>query len=157
MTERSAFIVFASVTSILLNPIVIIVAGSVLAIGILVTALFLLRNSGKKKGTKAGASPAWQRQEQQAGAPGAWNQPGGGAPASPDWAQQQADAWGAQNPAQQQPGAWGAQNPAQQQQPGAWGAQTPLQQQPAAQSFSPQQPTESGTAPLSRNQARNLT
>ena len=66
MTERIAFIVFASTASILLNPIVIIVAGLTLAVVILVTALFLFRNSGKKKGTKAGASPDWQRQGQQA-------------------------------------------------------------------------------------------
>jgi FHA domain len=134
MTERIAFIVFASTASALLNPIVIIVAGLALAVVILVTALFLFRNSGKKKGAKsadkAGAASDWQRMQQQAGAPGAWNQPGGGAPA--DWAQQQQQpgAWGAQNPAQQQqPGAWGAQNPAQQQQPGTWGAQNPAQPQ----------------------------
>ena len=156
MTERIAFIVFASTASILLNPIVIIVAGLTLAVVILVTALFLFRNSGKKKGAKAGASPDWQRQGQQAGAgaPGAWNQTGGGAPAPTDWAQQQQPgAWGAQNPAQQQqqqPAAWGAQNPAQQQQPAAnaWGAQTPAQQQPGAwgaQSPAPQQPAEWGS------------
>src|SRR5947209_3457614 len=153
MTERFMFIVFASVTSNLMNPIVIIVASLVLVIVIVVAALFLLRNSGKNKAAKADKGvPAsdWQRQGQQANAPGAWNQPG--APA--DWAQQQPGAWGAQSPAQQpgtwsaqtpgqqQPGAWGAQSPAQQ--PGAWGAQTPGQQQQpgvwGGQSSSPQQP-----------------
>src|SRR5947209_4323880 len=134
MTERFMFIVFASVTSNLMNPIVIIVASLVLVIVIVVAALFLLRNSGKNKAAKADKGvPAsdWQRQGQQANAPGAWNQPG--APA--DWAQQQPGAWGAQSPAQQ-PGAWGAQTPGQQQ-PGAWGAQSPAQ------------PAEWGAAPSS--------
>jgi len=137
MTERFMFIVFASVTSNLMNPIVIIVASLVLVIVIVVAALFLLRNSGKNKAAKADKGvPAsdWQRQGQQANAPGAWNQPG--APA--DWAQQQPGAWGAQSPAQQ-PGAWGAQTPGQQQQPGVWGGQ----------SSSPQQPAEWGAAPSS--------
>jgi FHA domain len=121
-------------THILLNPIVIIIAGLVLAAVILVTALFLFRNSGKKKGAKAdktaGASD-WQRQGQP-GAAGTWNQPGVGGQAD-NWAQQQQPgAWAAQPPAQQQPGAWGAQTPAQQQQPGAWAAQPPAQQQPGA-------------------------
>jgi len=139
MTEKLTFILFAStVSSILMNPIVIIVAVLVLAVVILVTALFLLRNSGKNKAAKAdrGAQASdWQRQGQQANAPGAWNQPG----AQADWAQQQQPgAWGAQSPAQQQPGAWGAQ-----QQPAGWGAQSPSPQQPGAwgaQSPSPQQP-----------------
>lgn len=120
MTERFTFIVFASVTGILMNPIVIIVAGLVLAVVIVVAALFLLRNSGKNKSAKADKGvPAsdWQRQGQQPNAPGAWNQ--AGAPA--DWAQQQPAGWGAQTPAQQQPGAWGAQNPSPQQ-PAEWGA-----------------------------------
>ena len=141
-------------THILQNPIVIIVAGLVLAAVILVTALFLL--GGKKKGAKAdkaAGAPEWQRQGQQ-GTAGPWNQPGVGGQAE-NWAQQQPGAWAAQPPAQQQPGAWGAQTPAQQQpgawpaqppaqqQPGAWAAQPPAQQQPgawAAQPPSPQQP-----------------
>ncbi|HEY6407298.1 MAG TPA: hypothetical protein VIY29_07520, partial [Ktedonobacteraceae bacterium] len=132
-------------THFLLNPIVIIVAGLALAVVILITALFLFRNSGKKKGAKASnaaATPDWQRQAQQ-GAPGTWNQTGAGAPAD-NWGQQQPGAWGAQAPAQQQqPGAWGAQNPAQQQQPGAWGAQAPAQQQqPAANAWGAQNPAQ---------------
>src|SRR6266550_2700214 len=126
MTEKLTFILFAStVSSILMNPIVIIVAVLVLIVVILVTALFLLRNSGKNKAAKAdrGAQASdWQRQGQQANAPGAWNQPG----AQADWAQQQ------------QPGAWGAQSSSPQQ-PGAWGAP----------SSSPQQPAEWGAAPSS--------
>src|SRR5439155_227728 len=115
MTEKLTFILFAStVSSILMNPIVIIVAVLVLAVVILVTALFLLRNSGKNKAAKAdrGAQASdWQRQGQQANAPGAWNQPG----AQADWAQQQ------------QPGAWGAQSPAQHLQARAWeGTNLPL-------------------------------
>jgi hypothetical protein len=102
-------------THFLLQPTVIIVAGLALAVVILITALFLFRNSGKKKGAKAsnsGGTPDWQRQGQQ-GAPGTWNQPGAGGP-NDNWGQQQ------------QPGAWGAQPPAaQQQQPGDWGAQPP--------------------------------
>ena len=124
MTEKLTFILFAStVSSILMNPIVIIVAVLVLIVVILVTALFLLRNSGKNKAAKAdrGAQASdWQRQGQQANAPGAWNQPG----AQADWAQQQQPgAWGAQSPAQQQPAAnaWGAQSPSPQQ-PAEWGA-----------------------------------
>jgi len=109
MTEKLTFILFAStVSSILMNPIVIIVAVLVLAVVILVTALFLLRNSGKNKAAKAdrGAQASdWQRQGQQANAPGAWNQPG----AQADWAQQQQPgAWGAQSPSPQQPAEWGA-------------------------------------------------
>ncbi len=110
MTERLAFIVFVLVSSLLQNPIVIIVAGLTLAVVILVTALFLFRNSGKKKGAKANkqsGTPDWQRQGQQA-----WNQPGMGGP-SDNWGQQQ-----------QQPGAWGGQAPSQQPQLGAWGGQT---------------------------------
>jgi hypothetical protein len=141
MTERLTFIVFASVTSIFMNPIVIIVAGLVLAVVILVTALFLLRNSGKNKAAKAdrGAQASdWQRQGQQANAPGALNHSGAGAQA--DWAQQQ------------QPGAWGAQSPAQQ--PDPWGALTPEQQQTDANTWGtwpslPQQPVEYGAAPSS--------
>ncbi len=122
-------IVFASVTSILMNPIVIIVAGLVLVVVILVTVLLLFRNRGKNKAAKADKGvPAsdWQRQGQQADAPGAWNQAGAGAPA--DWAEQQ--------------------------QYGAWDAQTPEQQQPAANSWGawpslPQQPVEWGAAPSS--------
>ncbi len=148
-------------THILLNPIVIIIAGLVLAAVILVTALFLFRNSGKKKGAKAdktAGAPDWQRQGQP-GAAGTWNQPGVGGQAD-NWAQQQQPgAWGAQPPAQQQPGAWAAQTPAQQQ-PGswaaqpqqpaanAWGPQTPAQQQPGSwnpQTPAQQQPTEWGT------------
>src|SRR6266487_2447174 len=148
MTEKLTFILFAStVSSILMNPIVIIVAVLVLIVVILVTALFLLRNSGKNKAAKAdrGAQASdWQRQGQQANAPGAWNQPG----AQADWAQQQQPgAWGAQSPAQQQPGAWGAQ-----QQPTGWGAQSSSPQQPGAwgaPSSSPQQPAEWGAAPSS--------
>src|SRR6266516_2226248 len=154
MTEKLTFILFAStVSSILMNPIVIIVAVLVLIVVILVTALFLLRNSGKNKAAKAdrGAQASdWQRQGQQANAPGAWNQPG----AQADWAQQQQPgAWGAQSPAQQQPGAWGAQSPAQQQPAAnAWGAQSSSPQQPGAwgaPSSSPQQPAEWGAAPSS--------
>src|SRR5579859_3231806 len=107
-------------THILQNPIIIIVAGLVLAAVILVTALFLFRNSGKKKGAKAdkaAGTPEWQRQGQQ-GTAGPWNQPGVGGQAE-NWAQQQPGSWAAQPPAQQQPGSWGAQAPAQQQ-PGAW-------------------------------------
>ncbi len=128
MTERLAFIVFVLVSSLLQNPIVIIVAGLTLAVVILVTALFLFRNSGKKKGAKANkqsGTPDWQRQGQQA-----WNQPGMGGP-SDNWGQQQQQpgAWGGQAPSQQpQPGAWGGQTPSQQPQPGAWGGQTPAQQ-----------------------------
>src|SRR6266487_3362219 len=117
-------------THILQNPIVIIIAVLVLAVVILVTAVFLFRSSGKKKGAKAdkAALPDWQRQGQQ-GTAGTWNQPGVGGQAD-NWAQQQPGAWAAQPPAQQQPpGAWAAQPPAQQ--PGAWAAQPPAQQQPA--------------------------
>jgi len=149
-------------THFLLQPIVIIVAGLALAVVILITALFLFRNSGKKKGAKAanaggGGTPDWQRQGQQ-GAPGTWNQPGAGGP-NDSWGQQQPGAWGAQSPAQQQqqPGAWGAQPPAQQQQPGAWGAQSPAaqQQQPGAWGAQPpaaqqQQPGDWGS-PLASN------
>ncbi len=117
-------------THILQNPIVIIIAVLVLAVVILVTAVFLFRNSGKKKGAKAdkAALPDWQRQGQQ-GTAGTWNQPGVGGQAD-NWAQQQPGAWAAQPPAQQQPGAWAAQPPAQPQQPAAnaWGAQPPAQQ-----------------------------
>src|SRR5437773_2044633 len=139
MTEKLTFILFAStVSSILMNPIVIIVAVLVLAIVILVTALFLLRSSGKNKAAKADrGAPAsdWQRQGQQANAPGAWNHPGVGAQA--DWAQQQ------------QPGAWSAQSPAQQ--PGAWGAQSPAQQQPAEWGAAPSS-TPSAGAGMGGNQ-----
>jgi hypothetical protein len=141
MTERHTLIVFASVSSILMNPIVIIVAGLALVVVILVTVLFLFRNSGKNKAAKADKGmPAsdWQRQGQQANAPGAWNQPGAGAPG--DWAQHQLGAWGAQSPAQQ-PGAWGTQSPAQQQ-PGVWGAQSSPQQQPAANAWGAQSPVQ---------------
>src|SRR3989449_658839 len=124
-------------THILQNPIVIIIAVLVLAVVILVTAVFLFRSSGKKKGAKAdkAALPDWQRQGQQ-GTAGTWNQPGVGGQAD-NWAQQQPGAWAAQPPAQQQqPGAWAAQPPAQQQ-PGAWAAQPPAQQQPGAWAAQP--------------------
>ncbi|OLC60505.1 MAG: hypothetical protein AUH89_04125 [Ktedonobacter sp. 13_1_40CM_4_52_4] len=123
-------------THILLNPIVIIIAVLVLAVVILVTAVFLFRSSGKKKGAKAdkAALSDWQRQGQQ-GTAGTWNQPGVGGQAD-NWAQQQPGAWAAQPPAQQQPGAWAAQPPAQQQ-PGAWAAQP---QQPAANPWGAQPP-----------------
>ncbi len=143
-------------TTILQNPIVIIIAALVLVAVIVVTVIFLIRGSGKKKGAQANkaAMPDWQRQGQQ-GAAGAWNQPGAGGQAD-NWAQQQQPgawaaqppaqqqpcAWGAQSPAQQQPGAWGAQSPAQQQ-PGAWAAQQPAQQQPGAWAAQPQQPAAS--------------
>jgi len=120
-------------THILQNPIVIIIAVLVLAVVILVTAVFLFRSSGKKKGAKAdkAALPDWQRQGQQ-GTAGTWNQPGVGGQAD-NWAQQQPGAW----PAQQQPGAWAAQPPAQQQ-PGSW----PAQQQPAANPWGAQPPAQ---------------
>ncbi len=117
------------------NPFVIAGAVLFIALIILVVALFLFRNSGKKK-TAATNPPDWQRQ--QGGQPGqqGWGQPQGGWDANA--AQQQPGAgWGM--PAQQQPQqpAWGM--PAQpqggwdanaaQQQPGAgWGM--PAQQQP---------------------------
>ncbi len=134
-------------THILQNPIVIIIAVLVLAVVILVTAVFLFRSSGKKKGAKAdkAALPDWQRQGQQ-GTAGTWNQPGVGGQAD-NWAQQQPGAW----PAQQQPAAnpWGAQPPARPQQPAAnpWGAQPPAQQ-PGAWAAQPaqQQPAEWGSA-----------
>ena len=139
-------------THILQNPIVIIIAVLVLAVVILVTAVFLFRSSGKKKGAKAdkAALPDWQRQGQQ-GTAGTWNQPGVGGQAD-NWAQQQPGAWAAQPPAQQQPAAnpWGAQPPARPQQPAAnaWGAQPPAQQPGAwaAQPPAQQQPAEWGSA-----------
>src|SRR6266571_1521547 len=139
-------------THILQNPIVIIIAVLVLAVVILVTAVFLFRSSGKKKGAKAdkAAVPDWQRQGQQ-GTAGTWNQPGVGGQAD-NWAQQQPGAWAAQPPAQQQPAAnpWGAQPPARPQQPAAnpWGAQPPAQQPGAwaAQPPAQQQPAEWGSA-----------
>ena len=92
------------------NPFIIAAAALVVALIILVVALFLFRNSGKKKAGNANLAGQsdWQRQQGQAGAQGAWGQ------------QQQAG-WGANAP-QQQPGSWG--NPTSQPQQGAWGAPT---------------------------------
>jgi len=89
------------------NPFIIAAAALVVALIILVVALFLFRNSGKKKAGNANLAGQsdWQRQQGQAGAQGAWGQQ----PAS----------WGANVP-QQQPGSWG--NPTSQPQQGAWGA-----------------------------------
>ncbi len=96
---------------------IIVVVSLILAVAILIAAIFLFRSRREKKAAKAGSTGGWQRQGQQ---PDAWapqQQPGG-------WdAQQQGAAWSAQNPAQQQPGAWGAQGSAQQQPPTAWGSQ----------------------------------
>ena len=89
------------------NPFIIAAAALVVALIILVVALFLFRNSGKKKAGNANLAGQsdWQRQQGQAGAQGAWGQQPAG--------------WGANAP-QQQPGSWG--NPASQPQQGAWGA-----------------------------------
>jgi len=89
------------------NPFIIAAAALVVALIILVVALFLFRNSGKKKAGNANLAGQsdWQRQQGQAGAQGAWGQQPAG--------------WGANAP-QQQPGSWG--NPTSQPQQGAWGA-----------------------------------
>ncbi len=156
------------------NPFIIAAAALVVALIILVVALFLFRNSGKKKAGNANlAGPSdWQRQQGQAGAQGAWGQQpagwGANAPqqqpgswGSPASAQPQQGAWGAPpqpgavggagwgSPSAPQPqqGAWGA--PAQQQAPG-WGNSADAQQQPAGwgspASAQPQQPAGWGNA-----------
>jgi pSer/pThr/pTyr-binding forkhead associated (FHA) protein len=135
------------ISSLLGNPVVIIVAIVVVALVIGIIGMVVLRG-GKSKKNKSAATPGgptdWQRQGQQA-APGGWGQQ---AQATDNpWGQpaQQAGGWGvqgSQQPAQQQqPGAWGqsapqqaggwgmqgSQQPAQQQQPGAWGQSAPQQ------------------------------
>ncbi len=141
-----AFIVFAALP---VNSYILVAAGLVIAVVVLIGAVFLFRSPAKKKGGKAstsGNASAWQPQNQQPGGwgaqnpaqqqPGSWGaqQPGGwGTPSAQQpggWGaqnpSQQPDSWGAQNPAQQQAGGWGT--PAQQQPAGGWGAQTPGQQ-----------------------------
>src|SRR5947209_3575841 len=84
------------------SPIVIVVAGLVLAAIVAVIAVFLLR-SGKGKGAKAAGTGAsnWQPQNQpNQQAAGSWN-PQGTAGQAPD-AQ-----WGQQAQQQQAPGGWG--------------------------------------------------
>lgn len=99
------------------SPIVIVIAGLVLAAIVAVVAVFLLR-SGKGKGAKAAANGAsdWQPQGQQAA--GNWNTPGAGAPA-------QDNAWGQPAPQQQAQGGWGQPQQPQQQAQGGWGATQP--------------------------------
>lgn len=129
MREQFALVILGGLglTSLIHNPLVIIIAVLVLAAIILGAGLWLFRSTGKKKKEQAGAgsAPNWQAQGQQANPP-AWNQQGGAA--DNQWAQQaNAPAWG------QQPGAadnqWAQQPnaPAWAQQPGAadnqWGQQ----------------------------------
>ncbi|HLX56756.1 MAG TPA: FHA domain-containing protein [Ktedonobacteraceae bacterium] len=134
--------VFGLIPSSLKNPYIITGAILVIALIILVVALFLFRNSSRKKGGVGGANPTaandWQRQ-QASGQPGSqgWGQQAGGwgAPAQPGgWdanaaQQQQPSGWGVP-PQPQQPAGWGSPASPQQQQP-AWGAPPSAQQQPA--------------------------
>jgi FHA domain len=128
-------------SSLLGNPLVIVVAGLIVAAVIAVGALYLFRSSGKKKRANSAAQGAmgaadWQRQaQQQQGTPAAWNQPPMGMPTDNSWQQQQQAAPGAWNPQQDNPWA----QPAQQQQgaPPAWNQPPmdnpwgqPAQQQP---------------------------
>jgi hypothetical protein len=134
-----AFIVFAALP---VSPYILVAAGLVIAVVVLIGAVFLFRSPGKKKAGKANTSsnaPSWQPQNQQQ--PGGWG--------AQNSAQQQPGGWGAQNPAQQQPGGWGAQNPAQQ--PGGWGA--PSAQQPGSWGAPAQQPDSWGAQNPAQQQA----
>ena len=167
------FLTFAAIFGVS-TPFIIAGAALVVALIILFVALFLFRNSGKKKAGAANAAGAsdWQRQQGQQGAQGAWGQqsagwganaaqqqPGGwGTPAqqtpgsagaagwgSPAAAQPQQSGWGAN--AQQQQSGWGSPNDAQQQ-PSGWGTPASAQQQQPAGWGTPasaQQPAGWGT------------
>ena len=123
MIAEIAFIVFAA------NPLVqtnvLIIAGLIIAVVILVGAVFLFRSPGKKKGAKAdqaSGAATWQPQGQQQGG---WNQQGNMASPSADnaWGQQQAGGWGVPTGGQQpQAGGWGAPTGGQQPQAGGWGS-----------------------------------
>jgi FHA domain len=124
------------------NPLVIVVAGLIVAAVIAIGALYLFRSSGKKKRANSAAQGAngaadWQRQaQQQQGAPAAWNQQPMGMPPDNSWQQQQQAAPGAWNPqdnpwaqpAQQQQGASPAWNQQAMGMDNPWGQ--PAQQQP---------------------------
>lgn len=107
------------------NNYILIGAGLVIAVVIILGALFLFRSPSKKKGTQgktdasANAGAAGWQSGQQSGVPGGWG-----------WPQPPADSWGAQNPASQQAGGWG--QPVQPQPPGGWGAPA---QQPQANAW----------------------
>ena len=98
MIAEIAFIVFATGLAVPYN--ILIIAGLVIAVVILVGAVFLFRSPGKKKGAKANqatGAATWQPQGQQQGG---WNQQGNVAAPSAD------NAWGQQ----QQAGGWGTPN-----------------------------------------------
>jgi len=133
MIAEIAFIVFATGLAVPYN--ILIIAGLVIAVVILVGAVFLFRSPGKKKGAKANqatGAATWQPQGQQQGG---WNQQGNVAAPSADnaWGQQQqAGGWGAPAAGQQpQAGGWGAPAAGQQPQAGGWGAPATGQQQQA--------------------------
>jgi hypothetical protein len=92
---------------------IIVVVSLILAVAILIAAIFLFRSRREKKAAKAGGAIDWQRQGQQPDA-ALQQQPGG-------WGTQQGAGWGVQNPAQQQTDSWGAPSPFPQQS-GSWGA-----------------------------------
>ncbi len=124
MIAEIAFIVFAANPPVSTN--ILIIAGLIIAVVILVGAVFLFRSPGKKKGAKADqatGAATWQPQGQQQGG---WNQQGNMASPSADnaWGQQpQAGGWGAPAGGQQpQAGGWGAPAGGQQPQAGGWGA-----------------------------------
>ena len=105
MIAEIAFIVIAAGFAVPYN--ILIIAGLVIAVVILVGAVFLFRSPGKKEGAKANqatGAATWQPQGQQQGG---WNQQGNVAAPSADnaWGQQpQAGGWGAPAAGQQQQG-----------------------------------------------------
>ncbi|MBV9019277.1 MAG: FHA domain-containing protein [Chloroflexi bacterium] len=139
-------LMFIGLPSLFSLPIVII-ASLVLVLVIVLGAVLLFRNSGKKatKPVNGSGGGEWQRQPQQ-NAPGAWN-PQGGMPEG-GWAQQaqmqqmqqpggwgppptqgqQYNGWGGPNVPQQQQNSWATQSPGQQQQANSWASQAPAQQ-----------------------------
>jgi FHA domain len=110
MIAEIAFIVFAANPPVSTN--ILIIAALIIAVVILVGAVFLFRSPGKKKGAKADqatGAATWQPQGQQQGG---WNQQGNMASPSAD------NAWGQQP----QAGGWGAPAGGQQPQAGGWGS-----------------------------------
>jgi len=129
MIAEIAFIVFAANPPVSTN--ILIIAGLIIAVVILVGAVFLFRSPGKKKGAKADqatGAATWQPQGQQQGG---WNQQGNMASPSADnaWGQQQAGGWGGPAAGQQpQAGGWGGPAAGQQPQAGSWGGPAAGQQ-----------------------------
>ena len=141
LTLASIFGAAPTTTPIYKQPFVIAGAVLVIAVIILVIALFLFRNSGKKKNV---ANPAggndWQRQ------------PGGVQPGQPGWGGQPGgwDAGAAQQ--QQQAGGWGMPAPAQQPQQPGWGTPAASQQQQGGWDAPAQQPQAGGWATPAQQQ-----